>query len=743
MAFPIAGPTSSHCIMRATARRATGQFVTVTSGVFAIVASLDAASQGGGLPQSFVNTAALAPQAVTPDKIADGAVTSFALADGSVTTPKLAEGAVTSSKLGETTVTTPKVANKAIVAEKIGSGAASNGMVLEADGAGGASFVPLTAVSPEAGNSIVNAINNTNTAVIISPLRLPSNLATTQYVDEANEAQNAAQAIADLIQDEAITGKVSKAGDTMTGPLILSGDPTDPFHAATKRYIDNVNSTQTTAQAAIDAAQDAAIAGKVSKTGDTMSGPLTLNGDPSNPLHAATKQFVDSANSNQDIAQQLKDAMQDTVMSAKWALGGNAGTTASTHFLGTTDNQAMEIRVNNTRAIRFEPTTSTPNLVGGNVNNNISASVTGAVILGGGDLSAINQVTDNFGSLVGGSGNQTGDGAGSASDKTHSAVVGGSRNVASGAYSVVVGGTENIASGFNSVISGGDRNRATGDSATISGGVRNVASTSNATIGGGGVNAASGANSTVCGGSLNNASGGGSAISGGIANNASGQEASIAGGFSNSATGNHATVSGGSGNKASAMNSTVGGGAFNFANGNYSTIGGGDTNSSAGAFSVANGGQYNNANGNFSVTPGGTHNRANADYSFAAGYHATVNAAHTGTFLWADAVSQMPFSSTIGNEYAVRATGGVRLVTNIDFATGNPTRSFRIDGNGNVAVQGNVRINNATIRSGVGIPNGIVNGSIGDLFLRTDGGVGTTLYVKESGNATNTGWVAK
>lgn len=44
---------------------------------------------------------------------------------------------------------------------------------------------------------------------------------------------------------------------------------------------------------------------------------------------------------------------------------------------------------------------------------------------------------------------------------------------------------------------------------------------------------------------------------------------------------------------------------------------------------------------------------------------------------------------------------------------------------------------------GSGVPNSVVVGSIGDLFVRTDGGANTTLYVKESGNNTNTGWVAK
>lgn len=48
-----------------------------------------------------------------------------------------------------------------------------------------------------------------------------------------------------------------------------------------------------------------------------------------------------------------------------------------------------------------------------------------------------------------------------------------------------------------------------------------------------------------------------------------------------------------------------------------------------------------------------------------------------------------------------------------------------------------------TIQIGVGTPLGVVVAQIGSLFLRTDGGAVTTLYVKESGNGLSTGWVAK
>lgn len=47
------------------------------------------------------------------------------------------------------------------------------------------------------------------------------------------------------------------------------------------------------------------------------------------------------------------------------------------------------------------------------------------------------------------------------------------------------------------------------------------------------------------------------------------------------------------------------------------------------------------------------------------------------------------------------------------------------------------------IYSGAGSPNGVVTANPGSMYLNTSGGSGTTLYVKESGTGTNTGWVGK
>jgi hypothetical protein len=63
-------------------------------------------------------------------------------------------------------------------------------------------------------------------------------------------------------------------------------------------------------------------------------------------------------------------------------------------------------------------------------------------------------------------------------------------------------------------------------------------------------------------------------------------------------------------------------------------------------------------------------------------------------------------------------------------------------GAGTINVQNGVYVNGIPIFSGSGTPEGAKAAVVGSLYLRTDGGASTTLYVKESGTG-NTGWVAK
>ena len=92
--------------------------------------------------------------------------------------------------------------------------------------------------------------------------------------------------------------KLPLAGGTLTGALILSANPSTALGAATKQYVDNADSALTSAYTAADTALSASltmsISGKLSLSGGTMTGALTLAADPSSALHAATKQYVDS-----------------------------------------------------------------------------------------------------------------------------------------------------------------------------------------------------------------------------------------------------------------------------------------------------------------------------------------------------------------------------------------------------------------------------------------------------------------
>ena len=88
-----------------------------------------------------------------------------------------------------------------------------------------------------------------------------------------------------------------------------------------------------------------------------------------------------------------------------WNLGGNAGTTPGTQYLGTTDNLPVEFKVNNTRALRLEPNPNAPNVIGGSAANEVTNGIYGAVIAGGGSSSYPNRVGAIFGTVVGGNGN--------------------------------------------------------------------------------------------------------------------------------------------------------------------------------------------------------------------------------------------------------------------------------------------------------------------------------------------------
>lgn len=378
-----------------------------------------------------------------------------------------------------------------------------------------------------------------------------------------------------------------------------------------------------------------------------------------------------------------------------WLAAGNTGTAPGAHFLGTTDNQPLEVKVNGSRALRLEPTTSgAPNVLAGSPRNEISAGVVGATIGGGGAVShsgtaITNKIQSNFGVISGGGGNGILAAADYASigggylnvisnSALYGVVGGGYANAVGSNAATVAGGFLNLASGFESAVGGGEGNVANGTASFVGGGVTNVAGGFESVVGGGERNGAFGTNNFIGGGYLNGttnlaaaiaggygnyASGTASFIGGGVTNIAAGFESVVAGGELNDALGALSVVGGGYYNAATNYAATIGGGNANFASGAAATVAGGDQNVASGGVAFVGGGYFNGATGFASAVPGGYANAATGSNSWAGGYFA--HAAHPGAFVWSDSVATNVFASTANHQFAVRATGGARFVSNV------------------------------------------------------------------------------
>jgi hypothetical protein len=332
-------------------------------------------------------------------------------------------------------------------------------------------------------------------------------------------------------------------------------------------------------------------------------------------------------------------------------------------FIGTTTAIPLDFFVAGVRAMRFEPDPQgpdLPNVIGG-AKNTVTSGVSGATISGGGNEGMPNRVTDDYGTISGGRGNQAGDGAGTTSNQPFATVGGGLGNRATGGGTTVGGGFNNTASSDSSTVGGGRFNMASGTWSTVGGGSQNTASFYS-TVGGGVGSMAGGNISTVGGGQLNAASGPWSTVSGGEGNAASVDWSTVGGGYDNAASGTY---------------SSVGGGNKNTASGSRSAVGGGNDNRASGSRSIVGGGGGNTASGEFSTVPGGFFNQAGGDSSFAAGRSAIVRDAATvgnaigdrGTFVWADSTFS-PFVSDGENRFLVRSTGGARFYSSANLATG-------------------------------------------------------------------------
>jgi hypothetical protein len=377
------------------------------------------------------------------------------------------------------------------------------------------------------------------------------------------------------------------------------------------------------------------------------------------------------------------DLIDGVGANAFWNVGGNAGT-SNANFIGTTDNQPLELRVNGSPALRIVPTVSAANIVAGAFNNSAGANVLGAVISGGSG----NTVTGNFAVVIGGQNN-------SATNQA-ATVLGGVGNVAGGQYSVAAGRSARAthdgafvwADGssataftsaapntvvFRSIGGVGIGTNAPATALHVAGTVQsdNLKVTAGATAGAVLVGDASGnaawqqpavralPNATspnTLGGHLSNsvaagvvgATIGGGGSTGAQTNHVSGNFGTIAGGIANRVNGTSASVGGGSNNVASGIAAVVAGGQANSASGNFSGIGAGYANSASGPNSFVGGGTNNSAPGTAAAIAGGIRNDASGFAGAIGGGEANRVTSNYGAVVGGVMNTNIGFSGAIG-----------------------------------------------------------------------------------------------
>jgi len=162
--------------------------------------------------------------------------------------------------------------------------------------------------------------------------------------------------------DTAVATKLSLAGGTMTGPIVLPANPTTPLQAATKQYSDSGDTALQTQVTSLQGTVTTLNANpvtltyvnthdalKVNKAGDTMTGQLVLPGAPTLVTHAVTKGYVDTlvTTHTANVALHLTPA-QNTLLDAVTVTSTEINTLS-----GTTSNIQTQI---NTLSTTLVPT---------------------------------------------------------------------------------------------------------------------------------------------------------------------------------------------------------------------------------------------------------------------------------------------------------------------------------------------------------------------------------------------------
>ena len=413
LSWTLSNPPSSNAVIRATATTKKGSVTAISAG-FII-----------GSPQ-FITTSLPA-----------ASVTEFQLADGSVTTPKLANGAVTTIKVAADAITADKIGSGAasggFVLEADGNGGvaftplpatttvsntAGNSILVAINDPGtigtinaailtGTAAINITGnantattangVTDTAGNSIVTALNNPATTTQINAsiltgtagINISGNAATATTATNANTANgvssSAGNSMVTALNDPATTSTLNAgiltgtAGINITGNAATATSANGVANSAGNSLITALNNAATTST--INAATVSQDPRYVLKTGDTMTGALTLNGDPAAALQAATKQYVDAS---QSAATGVSTTAGNSLISALNAVTTtstvNAGILSGTAPISITGNAATATTATTANGV----STGAGNSIVAALNNGATTStVNGSVLTAG------------------------------------------------------------------------------------------------------------------------------------------------------------------------------------------------------------------------------------------------------------------------------------------------------------------------------------------------------------------------
>ena len=222
-----------------------------------------------------------------------------------------------------------------------------------------------------------------------------------------------------------------------------------------------------------------------------LSGAVASGNLPSSPIVSGTVTAGAFTGNGANVTSVNAATLNGLNSSSFWKLGGN--TVAAGQFLGSINNQPVEIWVNNERVLRLEQEFSlvgAPNVIGGAVGNSVASGVYGATISGGGATNYngggngyifTNSVASTFSTIGGGKGNMI------QANSDNSTIPGGVLNqiqpyavvstIGGGYSNQILAGANFTISAEGATIGGGELNQIQGSAhgATIPGGANNIA----------------------------------------------------------------------------------------------------------------------------------------------------------------------------------------------------------------------------------------------------------------------------